>query len=472
MSDAVAAQISDLRARFRFGRDVAPRGLARLAYFASTPYLASAPPLFIAAPRAPPSPGLPALFAAFAAFLEALPAHITDLHACLFPLFCGIAVWLGTGDGCLSELFLSAIPDANRAEARRLIGSAHFVESVERYFESERFVVKCSEESWALLSDFLNRPDNAELRMLFVAVIILARPDLEAGPPEPDVRFCGDSRISVRRARCRGFAFGAFGGAAAPFVGVTANRIVVKVDGSARKLYAHADFVTTLAVSNSAALVASCDIAGKCVMASESCAVSFRAAEGPIWASGFAPKGGAFLIGSGDGVIQMMDSSNRAILRVFVGHEAAVTSVQFHPNCSLAASISIDGSARIWDIRSATSVRLFPLARKSPCYQCFSADGELYGFFDGGFNICGLGSGQIQATVRLPADQMALVGFGSGGTDAYALSKRGRLFGLSSLNSDPQIVQIADFKERVIACKLTVTDELAVITEVPDYPVC
>jgi hypothetical protein len=93
----------------------------------------------------------------------------------------------------------------------------------------------------------------------------------------------------------------------------------------------------------------------------------------------------------------------------------------------------------------------------------------MYGMFDGRFNICDLGSGRVKEKVKFPANDICLVAFGSGSTDAYALSERGKVFRVSAVDRHPDVVQIADFKERVVACRLTATDELAVVTDIPQY---
>jgi WD40 repeat protein len=291
-------------------------------------------------------------------------------------------------------------------------------------------------------------------------------------PPETEVRFCADSKLSIVRGRCRGVSRGAFGDSISPFFAVQNDRHVFKIENcrnGSNVLYDHKDLITSIAASNSAALVTSADMKGNCVLASDSCIVSFSASDCPIWSSCFAPVGGIFVVGADDGLIQMFDTGKRNLLRMMVGHRRSVTGVQFHPNCALIGSLARDGSARIWDTRLGTSVRLFHMEPKPPSCQCFSPNGAIYGFFDGHFNICDIGSGTVKEKVELPVTDICLVALGSGSTDAYAVSERGRVFRISRVDSHPDVIQIADFKERVVACRLTATDELAVITNIPHH---
>jgi WD40 repeat protein len=149
---------------------------------------------------------------------------------------------------------------------------------------------------------------------------------------------------------------------------------------------------------------------------------------------------------------------------MFVGHHAAVTDVTFHPNCELIASLSGDCSARIWDAREGTSVRLFHCQSTKFAAPCFAPNGRLFGFFDGKFKVCDLGSGDVIKSCGLPVGELTAIGFGSGSEDAYLVARKGDVWRVVWDGHDEGATKIAAFNERVVGARFVAPDELVLLT--------
>ena len=80
----------------------------------------------------------------------------------------------------------------------------------------------------------------------------------------------------------------------------------------------------------------------------------------PIWHLDCCKLGTYFITGSHDrtGALWSMER-NGSPLRRFVGHSADVDVVKFHPNCTLAATGSLDKTVRLWDVRAGKACRIF-----------------------------------------------------------------------------------------------------------------
>ena len=158
--------------------------------------------------------------------------------------------------------------------------------------------------------------------------------------------------------------------------------------GTSRNVFKHTSLVTSLATSSTSSLLLTTGFDGVCNFTTDNTNVSFTPTYDTIWCSAFAPIGGVCCIGNNDSVIRVIDASKQRIFRAFVGHQAAITAVQFHPNCSIIGSCSSDTTARIWDVRTSESVRLFIGESKTSNSLAFSNNGQSIAFYDGFRRYC------------------------------------------------------------------------------------
>eukprot|EP00948_MAST-09A_sp_MAST-9A-sp1_P002940 g2940.t1 len=65
-------------------------------------------------------------------------------------------------------------------------------------------------------------------------------------------------------------------------------------------------------------------------------------------------------------------------VRVLMGHSSDIHAIKFHPNGAYIGTASEDGSAQLWDLRTARSVRSFNIGNGSPAWKiAYSSDGRL-----------------------------------------------------------------------------------------------
>lgn len=73
--------------------------------------------------------------------------------------------------------------------------------------------------------------------------------------------------------------------------------------------------------------------------------------EKPVNASAFSPDGRLIAVGEGSGVFQLWDLKTRKRLRRLEGHRGIVKTLLFSPDSHYLASVSIDTTVLVWDVR-------------------------------------------------------------------------------------------------------------------------
>lgn len=86
-----------------------------------------------------------------------------------------------------------------------------------------------------------------------------------------------------------------------------------------------------------------------------------------IWCADWSPYGYHFVCGDDNKLIWLMSVDRETPLRLFLGHQDAITNVKYHENSVTIASASHDGSVMLWDVRASNG--------KSSCTRVF-ADGD------------------------------------------------------------------------------------------------
>ena len=117
----------------------------------------------------------------------------------------------------------------------------------------------------------------------------------------------------------------------------------------------------------------------------------------PVWSVAMGPLGYYFAATTHDASVSVYSSDRVQALRIMVGHIADVTSVQWHPNCSLLLSGSDDRTCRLWDLRSGECVRLLSGCPSAVCSVNVSSNGGLAaaGCENGSSCVWDLGSGKL-----------------------------------------------------------------------------
>jgi transcription initiation factor TFIID subunit 5 len=102
--------------------------------------------------------------------------------------------------------------------------------------------------------------------------------------------------------------------------------------------------------------------------------VAFRGHENPVWDVKWSPLGIYFATGSRDRTARLWSTDRISCLRVYAGHLSDVDvslllypdlythlsqCVQFHPNSLYLATGSSDWTARLWDVQRGSCVRVF-----------------------------------------------------------------------------------------------------------------
>jgi ribosome assembly protein SQT1 len=129
--------------------------------------------------------------------------------------------------------------------------------------------------------------------------------------------------------------------------------------------------------------------------------------EGPtdVECLAFHPKGGTVLLAgsAADGTVWMYHLPLNKCLQVFVGHESAVTAVNFTPDGRWAVSASSDGTVRVWAPKSGKSKHVFRLeAPLTSMAMGGGVDGMLVivGAEDGQAHVCHTGTLKLVCSLR------------------------------------------------------------------------
>lgn len=86
---------------------------------------------------------------------------------------------------------------------------------------------------------------------------------------------------------------------------------------------------------------------------------SFTRFTQPVYQAKFRHDGKLIVAGDGDGFVQVLDASSRAILRTLKGHKAPVQVVSFQTLGSGIFSASDDKSVRFWDMTTEKLVNVY-----------------------------------------------------------------------------------------------------------------
>ncbi|KAK8875492.1 hypothetical protein M9Y10_005658 [Tritrichomonas musculus] len=89
---------------------------------------------------------------------------------------------------------------------------------------------------------------------------------------------------------------------------------------------------------------------------------------GIVWCVDWSPLGYHFVSGTDDRNSWLWTIDRKSPIRLFVGHQEAITDIKYHPNASTIATASYDRSVMLWDIRD---------DKKSPCTKVFAESSSI-----------------------------------------------------------------------------------------------
>ncbi len=161
------------------------------------------------------------------------------------------------------------------------------------------------------------------------------------------------------------------------------------------------------------------------------------------WVSSLAWSGDRLASGSLDGTIRIVDGQDGSTIRLLEGHEEQVNGIAWSPDGALLASVSSDGTLRVWTVETGTGIRVE--VHGSPVNAVdWSADGYTVatGSEDRSIRLWNLGSGNELREVGL------FPGHGSA-VNAVAFSPGGKLLASGSANGMVRIWAVASSREIV-----------------------
>jgi TRAP-type C4-dicarboxylate transport system substrate-binding protein len=105
--------------------------------------------------------------------------------------------------------------------------------------------------------------------------------------------------------------------------------------------------------------------------------LEFRGHKGDLWGVTFSPDGKYLATGSHDGTARLWDIATGQTIRIFSGHTGEVEQVAFSPDGKyLLTAGEGDQTARLWDVASGAMVQVFSGHTGGVAYIAFSPDGK------------------------------------------------------------------------------------------------
>lgn len=102
----------------------------------------------------------------------------------------------------------------------------------------------------------------------------------------------------------------------------------------------------------------------------------FKGHKGDLWGVDFSPDGKYLATGSNDKTARLWDLASGQTIRVFSGHTGELGEVVFSPDGKYLLSGSADKTARLWDVASGETVQIFSGHTGSVDSVAFSPDGK------------------------------------------------------------------------------------------------
>lgn len=459
--------------KFNYTCKVKPYGASLSEFISYNCYYETSPNVFSLSVVGPKSVSYNEQFSQFLVF-----AHQNNgvrwIGECLYVLFCNIIIKYRSNheENALSTFIkenLSNIPNEYHEKLQLFINNPEIYRKEAMLFTTQKFILKISEKDAKLLVEFVNEPRNSQLKC-FLGKIITVEVQFEENsfvityPVINSMKYLHN--LSIIHCNIRSSNFAAISNDSHAIFSVQQEHCVTKLDTQSSKLQnlnLHSSTVTSLKLSGTSKVLLSSDISGNCFLWSELASQSINICETPIWCSSFPQTGGIFALGCHDSIIRIFDTrAPHRPLRVCVGHNGPIVSLDFHPNCSLFGSCARDEAVRIWDIRTGDPVRCFFSKSHSSKEILFSHDGKYCIYYDEKIKIVDIGNGNTINTIDTDyvpdkmissIDDKSLIVSDSKGSISY--------YDFENISRPTDVL---NFSKRIISIDLLPTNELRVIT--------
>jgi transcription initiation factor TFIID subunit 5 len=468
MSDSVVEATKAFAAAFNF-KNIQPHGETLEEMIRSTEYLESTPITFTYSFEGPREADPVEIYSSYLDFVKKNSQH-PELNEILFPLFCRFIINYkmygdDAGGEAFADKFKNTVPEKFKEELNLFLTDEDHYQQLACKISTQRYIFRCSENVATLLTNFVNKIRNSQLRAVITDIIsIWIHKEMKRSKP---LRFLIDDRmedISILHAKIQGCNIAALPHCGPYVYAALDNHEVIRLETethTSRVLSTHSAPITTLATSQHGMICVSADAGGCARVWSKTASQELPEVSCPIWCSAFAPEGGCFVLGYDDGTSKIFRADTCKPIRCMVGHIEAVSDVAFHPNCSLIATSSTDNSIRLWDIRTPETVRLF-IAKSAPSGLSLSPNGKSLSFYDGVVRLCDLGSGEEKGTLLLPSKEVSSIEFVGNGSNVVAVAPQGDIY---SVNFEENTVkEITSVDGRVVFCGTSQQNELRIVT--------
>lgn len=400
----------------------------------------------------------------------------TNLIQLLIPVFCTSYMNLkdkGDLEECQKFIeFMTKIPAGHRSVVERFVQNEKVYGNYACLFSTQNMMIEVTIEEAELIKQFLNEEQNSELRRQITSHVELI-PKYEVKPhSNTEIKFSQNSTlkdISILQTVIPEATHAVVSNYTTDFYAAFLNAQVYRFNGKenlSQLITTHSSNVTSLSLSSTGSLLLSTDIEGNYNLWHETASAKGTLTMSSIWCSCFAPQGGVFAIG-GDQCAYLYDASRNSKFRSFVGHQKALTSIQFHPNCALVGTTSADGTARIWDVRTGSSQRLFydessKQMKNRYSNIAFSPNGQLISYYNGKVCIANIGSNKEIASQPVGVGRVKSIQFAQDSKSVFVIGESGSIQ-LFSFNEDAIVKDVVNLNVNVIDAKLNPMNELFVL---------
>lgn len=462
---------------FGYPPNTIPRGITLDDLMKSNQFLKSFPKTFSIAN---PSPNALTESKKYKKLLDFVNVHKDkpNLQQLLVPVFCTSVMALkekGNVDelNAFVEDFKDQIPNSRQPAVNRFLKDEKVFTHNACLFSTQNMNIEVTYEEAELIKNFINIQENSDLRRQITSHVELIPKyevvpshtiDMKFSPPSviKDITILQTTIPNATQAVVSDYStdvFAAFG-----------NNQVMRFNGKERSsqiLRNHSSSVTSLSLSSTGSLLLSTDIEGNYSVWSQNGSENGYLTMSSIWCSCFAPQGGIFGIGS-DQCAFLYDASRNKMFRSLVGHLNSISSIKFHPNCALVGTTSSDGTARIWDVRTGMTQRLFlnkdqiEIPRRFTNIA-FSDNGQFVAYYNGNVCVANIGSNAIIADQPVGIQKIKSIQFSQDSNSVFIVETNGEIQVLTFNSGDLVLKDVMNLSANVIDAKRNTMNELNVL---------
>lgn len=473
---------------FNYNTNTPPHTISKTELMESTLFLDSMPNEFSFSVSGANADNLIDVYISFRQFVESSEKLSEELESVLFAFFCYIYIKAKNEENqelidCLKNDILPTIPQNFANIANEIVENDESFRHYSNLFSTQKYIFKCSELTANTINNYINKPENSQLRSIITNFLILEKKNDSTPQYSFTVRFAENDQknspsynLNILRAEVKQSTLASVSSNMDTLYFVRDEFDVYKLNISAQKsekIYTHPTSITTISASSKSSVVFTGDVGGNARLWSTKCSVTLPQSTTSTWSSDFAPCGGFFAFGSSDNIIRLYDTPRHRPVRYLVGHTEAVTDIKFHHNCFLLASCAFDSTIRVWDPREAKTVRLWISKSQYAASPIFSWDGKLIAFSEKRNTIV-VGdlatSGEIVRNKINEISDILSLYFSTDNKYLYIIGRNGEIvsYSLTDDNQD-KIKRIWNLRSSAISSSMNFSNELFIATSKPDY---